>query len=234
MRGTICSMLSPQLKNKSQKILLIGATGGIGSATAQTLMDQKVIVLGTGRRKKIKATSLTDYFPLDLTKERDVRALAQNIKKLYGSNDWVIRAAGYIDLRELKNDHSSPVIEKTFSINTYSILFLSKAFTPLLRKGGGFLALSSTAGIFGNPQFPIYSSSKGALNTLCIALARSLAPKKLSCMVLCPGPTNTSMRERIAHDASRQQDPKIIANVIARIIRNESPYKNGDVVIIRD
>ena len=53
-------------------------------------------------------------------------------------------------------------------------------------------------------------------------------------VVICPGGTNTPMRERLAHDSKLQQPPEVVADLIKDIIDNNSNYSNGDIVIIND
>ena len=53
-------------------------------------------------------------------------------------------------------------------------------------------------------------------------------------LTICPGPTNTPMREKLAKDSINHQDPSIIGEAILQFILKKTDYKNGDVVIIRD
>lgn len=99
---------------------------------------------------------------------------------------------------------------------------------------GGVISISSTASLWGNPGFPNYAASKGALNTFTLALGKQFDTSERSAIVICPGGTNTAMRERIAHDSSTQQSPEVIAACITEIIEHRSPFKNKDIVVIRD
>lgn len=222
------------MKKFRNKIMLItGATGGIGKETALMLAKENAVILAVGRNKKrlvslkntiIASGGLCHIYNIDLSQPKKIKNLCQKIKKEFKSIDWIIHSAGYIA--------SSEHITKTFNVNLFSFIELVNLFNRNIKRGA--IAISSTAGIWGNQKYPVYSASKGALNVYCQSLARQFSQKKLSSISICPGPTNTPMREKIAHDALSHQSPKIIASVIKKIISGKSNYKNGDIIIARD
>lgn len=196
-----------------ERILVTGADGGIGSAIVETLKSAGYSVIATTAHD----TDLTDAAAVATLKER------------VGDVDWIICSHGYIDSEHILEKQSSEAIEMTFAVNTLSLFWLARAFLPALRTG--MVIISSTAGVSANGRFAAYSASKAAANAFVQALARNRPEKKF--FAVAPGPTNTAMRERIAHDAAKMQSPALIAELVRDIVRGDE-YHSGDVVVIKD
>jgi len=215
--------------------IILGAHGGIGFPITQTLLSLDYTVLGT----ELTESALPQYgdqftsYVLDLTNAAGVEQFVSKAVSR-GAIDILVNAAGFIDENEPSLDVSSATIEKTLAVNLGSVARITEAFLPHLAPDARIIHISSTAALWGNPQFPIYSASKAGLNTFCRSIAKQFAATEKGVYCVCPGPTNTSLRERIAHDASKHQDPTKIAEVVRGIIDRTSPYKNGDVIIVRD
>ena len=230
------------MTTQSKKILIIGATGGIGSAIVQTIskLDNTQLILVD--RNEDNLASLIKNIPstinpdnshiVNLENTDEVATLCEKIIKEHEKIDWIVNTAGFISKEEQNFSSSEDMIKSTFNINTLSVIQITQALAPILNEGGGIINISSTAGIWGNDQYPVYSASKGALNTFTQATARFFTSKKLTAIALCPGPTNTPMRESIANDAQNHQSPNIIAETVTDILSNQK-YKNGDILITR-
>lgn len=228
---------------EKRNILIIGATGGIGEAIARTLAVENNHLTLVGRNTEALLLRKSEYEALgadcsvhtvDLESKSSLEELCSNLTKTLQKIDWVIHAAGYINENELEHRTSFAHIEKTFLVNTLAPIYITENVLPLLTPQGGIIMISSTASLSGNPQFPMYASSKSALNTYTQALGKRLENTEQTALVICPGGTNTSMRERVAHDADTQQPPKVIADCIEEIIEHRSSYGNKDILIIRD
>ena len=94
------------------------------------------------------------------------------------------------------------------------------------------ISLSSTAGVQANGRLPSYSASKAAANALSQALARNKPDYKF--FSICPGPTNTPMRERTSHDAATKQSPMVVAGVVDELIADSTTYTSGDIIVVKD
>lgn len=201
-------------------ILLTGADGGIGSAIKEALE--------TAGNKVISVTRAD----ADLSSYSDIEKLEQKIASEGTKLDWIVCAHGYIDTETDLEKQSVEAIEATFKINSLSLVYLAKYFLKDLSQGGGMIFLSSSAGVDANGRTAAYSASKAAVNSLTQGLARNRS--ELSFISICPGATNTPMRERVAHDAATKQSPKLIADIAQKIISGESGYKSGDIISIKD
>lgn len=226
-----------------KNILIIGATGGIGASVARSLADKNTnLILHGSSEQKLNVLKM-ELVPLcnkiktyvsDLSHGESTQSLANSITDLYKEFDWVINAAGYIDEKEAGHSPSYSNLVRAFQVNTIAPIHITQMLQDKLSDHGGVIMISSTASILGNPRFPIYSASKSALNTFTQALAKQFEGSRKKAVVICPGGTNTPMRERIAQDAITQQSPEVIAKQIKEIIEHSLNFSNGDIVVIRD
>lgn len=183
------------------KILLTGSTGGIGSAIKDVLTDHEVITLDRGE--------------VDFSLTEDV--LSVRPRKV----DWLIFSHGFIDTDKDEN------IEKTFAVNTLSVIQLTNRLLKYTSKGVIFI--SSTAGVNGNGGFPVYSASKSAVNCFAKSLSRKYSDKGF--YSVCPGPTDTLMWKKLKLEGETQK-PEEVAKVVQKIIKGY--YQNGDIISVRN
>ncbi|MDJ0624783.1 MAG: SDR family NAD(P)-dependent oxidoreductase [Candidatus Caenarcaniphilales bacterium] len=159
-----------------------------------------------------------------------------------GKLDVLINNAGYGLMGRVDEvDHSQ--IQRQFETNTFAPIEISKQFLSLLNqseKGGLIINISSIASYFGLPGFGVYSSSKAALNTLSMSLAIENKNRKLSVVLVEPGPFETSFREsviRMGEDESYQkarsglfpsrEDPLLVSNLVKGVILEKHKEKLG-------
>ncbi|MBY0472765.1 SDR family oxidoreductase [Patescibacteria group bacterium] len=201
-------------------VLLTGAGGGIGSAIASSM---------TGDGYEVVTIDRNDA---DLSSYEDIQKLAEKFSAEGKTFDWVVCAHGFIDGVTEPEQQDPEMIVKNFEVNTFSLFYISKLFLPLLTEDGGMIFISSTSGIQANGRFLAYSASKAAVNSLAQGLARNKPEHQF--FSLCPGPTNTSMRERIAGDATKMQSPDVIAKTVLDLINQNGDFKSGDIISVRD
>ena len=205
-----------QAPTHSLEILVTGASGGIGSAIVEELQKRDCHVIGTDRNDA------------DMSSYEDIKHLA--LSALHEKLDWVVYAHGFIDAETDLAKQLRENITATFDINTLSNIYLTQML--LSRIGTGIIFISSTAALSPNGRFAAYSASKAAVNAFAQALAKHRPA--LTCITVCPGPTMTAMRKKIASDAALSQSPEAVARTVADIISGRSKYKSGDIVIVKD
>lgn len=226
----------------NQNILVIGATSDIGQSICTTLASSEIHLIVHGR-DPLKLQSLTTKLSdspatvstqlADLEDLQSVAHLCDQIKKDYEKIDWIIFSAGYITPLEEQGLLSLAEINKTFSVNTISAIEITARLESIISNPGGVLFISSTAGLWGNSKFPMYSSSKAAITNFGKSLAKRWEPSKRA-IIICPGPTNTHMRERIAQDASLHQDVSVVADTVQRVMYDADSYPTGSIIEIRN
>ena len=153
----------------SKKVIIVGATSGIGKEMALQYVNKGYTVGITGRRE-VLLQELQQKFPSQIFTECfDVRAnesidhLTALIKKMNGV-DIFIYNAGYGEISTTLN----PEIERaTYEINVKGFVeLIAYMFNYFLQQGyGQIAATSSIAAVRGNSQAPGYSASKAFIST---------------------------------------------------------------------
>ncbi len=197
-------------------VLLTGASGGIGAAIKELLEQEGNTVISI------------DHAEVDLSSYAEIEKFEQKIASEGMRFDWVVLSHGFIDTETDFKEQTLENIERTFMLNTLSHLYLTKLLLRHLNPGGGIVFISSTAGINGNGFYAAYSASKGAINTFAQALARRY--EEYSFYSLCPGPTDTAMRQKIGGGEGAQASVEV-AKAVSSILGGA--YTSGDVIVVR-
>jgi len=190
------------------KILLTGASQGIGKVTATYLMKMGAQVAVHYNSSKASAESLiVEYkgtnsktFKADLDKESEVITLFDNVKREFGSIDVIILNAGVAiahSMNENLNDWFT-VWKKTININLNAVGLLTKMGIDHFKeqKGGRFIYIGSRAAFRGETEdYLAYAASKGGLTSLARSVARSFGKENIKSFVIAPGFTRTQMAE---------------------------------------
>ncbi len=134
----------------------------------------------------------------DVTSDDDCRRIAGHIRETWGRLDILVNSAGttrVVDGRDL-DALSTSDFDAAFSVNCRGPFQMIRAARSMLEASkGSVVNVSSHAGISGYGSSLAYAASKGALNTLTLGLARSLAPA-IRVNGVCPGFVHTDWLKR--------------------------------------
>ena len=175
---------------KDKVILISGATGGVGQATAECLFNCNASLSLTGTNVE-KLSALSERFNAhtivaDIAKvDNCERIIAETLTK-YGRIDALVNCAGVwvqgdSEFAEEKDwDHC-------LNVNLKGPFFLSSRAIPALKASqGSIINVGSDAGVIGNAGAAIYCASKGGLTVMSKSLAMELAPFGIRVNVICP------------------------------------------------
>ncbi len=152
-----------------QKVIIIGATSGIGFELAKLYAQNDDMVGATGRRNEL-LQKLKNLFPeqiivecFDVMGNENILHLESLIKKL-GGLDLLIYNSGYGDISEALDWR---IDERTTKTNVIGFVEVANyAFNYFVNHGSGQIAAtSSIASIRGSSQAPAYSASKAYMST---------------------------------------------------------------------
>ncbi|MAT39214.1 MAG: hypothetical protein CL946_06390 [Ectothiorhodospiraceae bacterium] len=189
------------LRNK--KILLTGATGGIGTALVEQLTKEGATILAHGRNAA-KLDSLTAAYknvvPLvgDLSSQEDLDMLLNAIETHDRDLDILILNAGIQQHIELASDlHGMEKTKHEMTVNALIPMQLSSALLPLLleRDEAAVVGVTSLLAYAPKQSAPVYSASKAALKSFLQALGYQLEGTSVQVIEWIPPLVDTPMTE---------------------------------------
>lgn len=216
-------------------VAITGAAGGLGNALARAFLNHGCSVVAIMRSEHTAVladvgedciTRLT-YEYVDLAVRAEVVALAERLVKTYSPIKWLIHCGGYIAPSGAREP-----LDRTFEVNTFAPIVLTSYCKDAIAVGGGVIFISSTAGLWGGGKTPLYAASKSALHGFAFSLQKCFGSERSS-IVVCPGPTNTPMREAHAHDASHHQSPETFAKILLDDVINVRDEREQRLFVIR-
>ncbi|MEO0543648.1 MAG: SDR family oxidoreductase [Pseudomonadota bacterium] len=191
---------------KRRKILITGATSGIGLALTQRLCGRHD-VLAIGRRNEVEAGALLPdgvvYIQADHSDPAGcAKAIAQGLLKLgWLKLDNAVLNAGVGTVVE-DGTESVDLIRETLDTNLTAPVLIVRALYPWLSKANGTLTLVGSVAHKGQGMFPTYAASKAGLNGLARAL-RSEWRGSVTVQAVHPGPTKTEMHAKAGYDPGK-------------------------------
>jgi len=220
------------MKLSECRILLTGATGGIGQALCEQLCEAGATVLAVGRNTAplaaLKQRFDARLLPLtaDLTDATERARVLRAAREMGGLNS-VINAAGVNQFVLLEHQDEEQIAELV-GVNVTATLQLTHALLPLLQVAPRALLinLGSTFGSIGYPGFSAYCTSKFALRGFSEALRRELADTRVKVLYVAPRATRTAMNsdQVVAMNQALRvgmDDPGQVAERILRAIEQE-------------
>ena len=181
-----------------KKVLVSGASSGIGRATAVRFASEGWDVCLNARREK-RLVELQNSFPPgdhlvcpgDYSDLAVIDAMRQTIESKWGKLDALVNSAGYYFPTHTINDPLDKWREQ-FDVMVNGALYLSRITAPLMKDGGRIIHITSIQAEGAFPWASSYSMAKAAINQYCRALAVELAPDILV-NAIAPGGIDTEM-----------------------------------------
>lgn len=233
-------------------IFVSGASRGIGKAIAIEFAchGHNLIIVSSNSSDELNKTKtlITSYgvsckaFTLDVS---DLSALVSMKECLDKENIYVesvINNAG-ISYFGLLQDMSSDEWNRIINVNLSSVFNTSKVFINdmINEKNGSIINISSVWGNVGASCEVAYSASKGGVNALTKALAKELAPCKISVNAIACGAIDTVMNSRLSEDekkslsdeipAGRMGEPDEVAKLAYSLYKSDK-YLTGQIITI--
>jgi short-subunit dehydrogenase involved in D-alanine esterification of teichoic acids len=209
-----------------KKVLVIGATSGIGWALAEKIVQDGKHVVIVGRRKekldefeKKYGSEKVDSIVFDISKLEEIPNFVQTVTSKHPDLDSVFLNAGI----QRGFDFSKPdtvdlcVLELEFKTNYLSYMHLTTAFIPFLQKQEketSFIYTTSGLALLPLPRCPNYCASKAALHHMILVLREQLraGPGNIKVIEIFPPAVQTEL-----HDEKHQPDIKDGRNIGMRL-----------------
>ncbi len=172
----------------------------------------------------------------DVTKEAD--EITGRFAKLAGGIDVVVNNAGIFPNRKTLSELRLKQFQETLALNLLAPFEISKAASEMMPEGGTIINLASLGGLQIWKERIDYNVSKSALITLTKALARELAPKKITVNAVAPGAirveNETPERLGIAEEKIPIRRYGNSEDIICAVLylAYDAPYVTGQVLVV--
>jgi NAD(P)-dependent dehydrogenase (short-subunit alcohol dehydrogenase family) len=239
---------------KNRKVLITGASRGIGKATALAFAAKGAQV-GINFRNNREAAERTlaelpgeghRLFQYDVSVKVDTKGLVEDFVQAYGRLDILVNNAGigaFHAINEVDFDTWTKAWDSILGTNLLAVANTCYwATQTMISQGGGRIVNVSSRGAFrGEPVQPAYGASKSALNSFSQSLAKQLAPHHIYVGVVAPGFTDTDMaaealtpkeRENLLRESpfQRMAKPEEVAHAILFLASEGAEYSSGTII----
>ena len=224
-----------------KKVLITGASSGIGKETAELFAMNGFVVYAASRHPKSTSNPSIIPIEMDVTDPESVKKAAVNIPEL----GIIIHCAGF----GISGSAEMTPVERAkaqLETNYFGVINVNNAFIPLLRKNSRSLVLftSSVAGLVPIPYQSHYSSSKYAIEAYAQALRMEAKQFGVRCTLVEPGDTKTGFTkartsdepedspyfeqckvsvEHMAHDEQNGKPASSVAKVFLKMAGRKNP-----------
>ena len=179
MRPPLSVPTRTRIELRGKRVLITGASSGIGEAGAEAFAAEGAEVIVVARRAELlddlvtrlaEAGGTAAAIPCDLADLDAVDELAATVEERFGGVDILVNNAGRSIRRPLAESldrwHD---VERTMGLNYYSPLRLIRGLAPgMIERGDGHIINVATWGVLSEapPLFSVYNASKAALSTV--------------------------------------------------------------------
>lgn len=227
------------MKARDARVLVTGASGGIGQASVEALLRAGAAVMLSGRSPERLAALARDlrqrtgavagqvpWHAADLTRPADVAPLARAAERF--DANAVVHAAGMPAFGRLESAAAGE-LERLLATNLLAPMQLTRELLPHLRRRAcaHVLFVGSALGRLGLPGFSAYSATKFGLRGFAEALRRELAGTGVRVQYLGPRSTRTGFNDAAVEAYHRDtgtamDDAATVAAALLRLLESEA------------
>ncbi|GAA1957395.1 glucose 1-dehydrogenase [Amycolatopsis minnesotensis] len=234
--------------------LITGATGGIGTATADLFAEEGARLVLTDRDGAALeelatrlASSGADVLPvrLDVSSAEDWSAAVEAVRERFGVLHVLVTLAGVVDWPGIEGT-TEEGWDRVIAVNQKGTWLAMRAVMPLLRASGNgsVVTTSSVLGLVGSGAAAAYQASKGAVRLLTKTAAVEYATQGVRVNSVHPGVVATPMIQEILDEQGDQQPdivrtpmrraalPHEIAPAYLFLASDESSYVTGSELVV--
>jgi len=245
----------------SGKVAIVtGGTGGIGQAITELFAREgaKVAVFDVEERAAAElldrvaaANGRATFHKVDITSAADVERAVQAASDDLGPIDILVNAAAITGTSRLTHEATAEDFEQVFAVNVKGTFLCTKfVVARMLAAGhkGSVVNISSTYGVIGNADIPLYHATKAAVLMMAKTDGVTYAEHGIRFNAVLPGATRTPMALKAAsispegaeyiknlvanHPMKRQADPVEIANGVLFLASDEASFVTGTQLAI--
>ena len=223
--------------------IVTGASSGIGKEFFLSLKGKNpvdeiwVIARGEDKLKALQAETETPIrvFPLDLSKTEAIPVIENALKEEETQIEYLICASGFGRFCAVEEDENE-ILQNMVDLNCRSIVGITKACFPYMKKGGMMLLVASVAAFQPIPYIATYAASKAFVLSYGRALNKELRKSKgAKVLCVCPFWTKTAFFDRAIKEGENKVVKKYAVmyepqQIVTRAWK-DAKKKNKDVSI---
>ncbi len=225
-----------------RSILITGANGGIGSATARLLQAHGFRLILAGRNEgalhRLGSELASPVINTDVTSETSVIAMFNSIGPIHG----IVHAVGSM---LLKPAHSTSLDEFRYTVEVNLIsafLMIKHGVRAMTGTGGAMVFFSTVATGIGLPNHEAISAAKAGIDGLVLSAAATYAAKGIRINAVAPSLTDTPLASRLTnneaslkasiamHPLGRIGTPSDIASAAAWLVDPAQGWVTGQII----
>ncbi|MFN8618272.1 MAG: glucose 1-dehydrogenase [Dehalococcoidia bacterium] len=239
-------------------IVITGAAGGIGRATAERFAQEGASVVavdlpGTGLDETVSLVEAAGAsalaVPADVSRSAEVERYAAAAKSRFGGVDYFFNNAGIEGWVGPTTQYPEEIFDKVIAVNLKGVFLGIKYIVPLLveRGGGAIVNTASVAGLSGTPSIFAYGASKHAVVGMTRSAALEFGPRGIRTNAICPSPIETRMMRALerginpdepeqvhqsmaaGNPMGRYGEPAEVAAFVAFLCSKDASYLNGGI-----
>ncbi|MFD9250107.1 SDR family oxidoreductase [Streptomyces bottropensis] len=228
-----------------QLVLVTGAAGGIGRATAFAFAEAgaRVVAVDLDAEGASRTAELSRLIGapeawaevVDVSDERAMEKLAEKVATEYGVVDVLVNNAG-VGLSGSFLDTTSEDWRKVLDVNLWGVIHGCRLFGRQMAErgqGGHIVNTASAAAYLPSRSLPAYSTSKAAVLMLSECLRAELAGQGIGVSAICPGIVNTNITSTARFVGVDSEEEKRRQRKTAKLygLRNYPPEKVAEAVL---
>ena len=239
---------------QNKTILITGAGSGIGRAAAIVFAREGANVVCTDlnidaaertSNQVIQMGSKAIHLQCDVTERKQVENMVKEAIAHFGEIHFELNSAGGALARKPFLEITNDLWEKTYALNVTGTFNTAQAIIPhmLDNKYGVIVNIASVAAKVGGAGNSIhYASSKGAVDTMTMGIAREFAGKGIRCLSISPGVVDTAFHDQTPPEVlegynnltpmGRMANPEEIAETILFACSDAAPYMTADTIYV--
>jgi len=203
-----------------KRILLTGASSGIGAVLASMLTKEGANLVLLARRKE-RLQEIAEQISKQYGNDRKIvlidgdvtdpdvrqRAIQSAVEQL-GGLDILINNAGVGAMARIE-DTTQETLRRVFEVNFFSLFELTQLALPHLKQGTEPMVvnLSSIVGLRGVPHYGVYGSAKFAVTGLSESIRAEFSKYGIDVLLVCPGTTETEFFDVLHQSTSKPKLP---------------------------
>jgi L-xylulose reductase len=224
-----------------ERILVTGATTGIGRATAKLLAGYGATIVAFGRDEaeldSLKREIGGESHAVDLADPAATRAAAKAVQPV----DRLVNNAGTVTLQPFL-ETTAEAFEQQMAVNVLAALIIGQEVAKSLiarQKGGAIVNVSSVSSSLGFANHASYCATKGALDSLTMVMANELGPHGIRVNAVNPTVVLTPMAVKAWSDPAKSEpllrripmgrfiEPEEVAESIAYLLSDKAAMVHG-------